>query len=248
MAVNGNGTKHNGAEKIFLEGPQSRASEFWFTIKLLRDFIRGYRAFHFIGPCATVFGSARYTEGHPYYELAKQVGASLADMGFVVMTGGGPGLMEAANRGAQEAGVKSVGCNIVLPHEQKANKYLDKWVLIDYFFVRKVLLTKYSYAFVVMPGGFGTLDELFEAVTLMQTKKSKVFPVVIMGKHFYKNLIEHMDHMIEEGTISQQDKELFLFTDDVNEAMEHIDKYGVKKFNLKERKAPTPFWLFNEKK
>lgn len=243
-----NHTQKNGSEKKFLEGPHSRASEFWFTIKLLKDFIRGYRAFHFIGPCATVFGSARYTEGHEYYDLAKKVGAALADMGFVVMTGGGPGLMEAANRGAKETGGKSVGCNIVLPHEQHANKYLDKWVLIDYFFVRKVLLTKYSYAFVVLPGGYGTMDELFEAITLMQTKKSKTFPVVVMGKHFYKNLMAHLDHMIDEGTISYEDRALILFTDDLNEAMEHINKHAIHKFKLREKKVIQPSWLLNEKK
>lgn len=237
-----------GPEQVFLEGPQSRASDFLFTIRLLRDFLRGYRAFHFIGPCATVFGSSRYTEGHEYYDLARNMGSALADMGFVVMTGGGPGLMEAANRGAKEVGGKSVGCNIVLPHEQNANPYLDKWVLIDYFFVRKVLLTKYSYAFVVLPGGYGTLDELFEAITLMQTNKSKVFPVVVMGRHFHKDLIKHIDHMLEEGTISAQDKELFLFTDDVNEAVDHIERFGVKKFHLKERKIYKPSWLLNERK
>lgn len=240
--------KKNASERKFLEGPHSRTIELWFTIRLIRDFIRGFRAFHFIGPCATVFGSARYTEGHAYYDLARKVGSALAEMGFVVMTGGGPGLMEAANRGAKEVGGKSVGCNIALPHEQKANQYLDKWVLIDYFFVRKVLLSKYSYAFVVLPGGYGTLDELFEAITLMQTKKSNTFPVVVMGKKFHSNLILHLEHMIEEGTISQEDKELILFTDDIVEALEHIDKFGVKKFKLREREVIKPWWLLNEKK
>ena len=240
--------KVNHAERIFLAGPQSRTSEFIFTLKLLRDFIRGIRTFHFIGPCATVFGSARYKEGHPYYEQARQIGAALTDIGFVVMTGGGPGLMEAANRGARESGGKSVGCNILLPNEQKVNPYLDKWVVIDFFFIRKVLLTKYSYAFVVLPGGFGTLDELFESVTLIQTKKSKAFPIVIMGKHFYKDLIAHIDHMIEEGTISREDKDLILFTDDINEAIVHIENFAIKKFNLREKKIPKPFWFLNEKK
>ncbi len=238
----------NHSERIFLAGPQPRASELIFTLKLLRDFIRGMRTFHFIGPCATVFGSARYKEGHPYYEQARQIGSSLVDLGFVVMTGGGPGLMEAANRGAREAGGKSVGCNIRLPDEQRINPYLDKWVLIDFFFVRKVLLTKYSYAFIVLPGGFGTLDELFGSVTLIQTKKSKVFPIIIMGKHFYKDLIEHIDHMIEEGTITKEEKDLILFTDDVNEAIVHIQNFAIKKFNLKEKKIPKPFWFFNERK
>ncbi len=246
-ATNGIITK-NGSERKFLEGPHSRASEFWFTIKLLRDFIRGFRAFHFIGPCATVFGSARYNEWHDYYTFAKKAGAALADSGLVVMTGGGPGLMEAANRGAFESGGKSVGCNIVLPREQKANPYLHKWVLIDYFFVRKVLLTKYSYAFIVLPGGYGTLDELFEAITLIQTKKSKRFPVIVMCKHFYSKLIEHMDHMMAEGTITQQDKDLILFTDDIQEAVSYLETYAVKEFKLREKQPPKPFWLFNERK
>src|SRR5690606_19893038 len=140
----------------------------FFTLKILFEFIRGFRALHFVGPCVTVFGSARFKEDHPAYEQARQVGAGLAKLGFTVMTGGGPGIMEAANRGAKDVGGRSVGCNIVLPFEQTANPYLDRWVNIRYFFVRKVLLTKYSYGFVVMPGGFGTLDEYFEALTLIQ--------------------------------------------------------------------------------
>lgn len=240
--------KKSTGERVFLEGPLSRTNEFLFTLKVVRDFIKGFRAFHFIGPCATVFGSARYKEGHPYYEIAQKIGAALADIGFVVMTGGGPGLMEAANRGAREAGGKSVGCNIVLPFEQKINPYLDKWVLIDFFFVRKVLLNKYSYAFVVMPGGFGTLDELFEAITLIQTKKTKNFPVVVIGKYFYKDLLDQMENMIVEGTISKEDRELLLFTDDIKEAVAHIEKYSVEKFNLRKKKAMKPLWFLNEKK
>ncbi|MBF8303286.1 MAG: Cytokinin riboside 5'-monophosphate phosphoribohydrolase, partial [Candidatus Dadabacteria bacterium] len=158
-------------DRYFLEGPRSRIQEFFFTIRVLLEFIKGFRVLHFVGPCVTVFGSARLKEDHPYYQLARNVGGRLVKLGFTVMTGGGPGIMEAANRGAKEAGGISVGCNITLPIEQKPNTYLDKWVTFNHFFVRKVLLVKYSYAFVVMPGGVGTLDELFEVITLIQTKK-----------------------------------------------------------------------------
>src|SRR5437667_2996789 len=151
-----------------LEGPRSRTSEFVQLLRVLRDFLRGFRVLHFVGPCVTVFGSARTGEDDPNYRLAREMGAAIARLGFTVMTGGGPGIMEAANRGAKDAGGRSVGCNIVLSTEQKPNKYLDHWVYINYFFVRKVLLCKYSYAFVVMPGGYGTMDEFFEAITLVQ--------------------------------------------------------------------------------
>lgn len=235
-------------EQYFLEGPHSRTSELGFTLKVLREFIRGFRAFHFLGPCATVFGSARYKEGHEYYEQARMMGSALADLGFTVMTGGGPGLMEAANRGAKENGGRTVGCNIKLPREQHANAYLDKWVIIEYFFVRKVLLSKYSYAFIVMPGGYGTLDEFFEAITLIQTKKSKPFPIVLFGKHFHGQLIKHLNHMLTEGTISEEDMRLFLLTDDIEEAKSHIKKYAVEAHQLKTRKALRPAWLLVEEK
>src|SRR6266487_1003212 len=159
------------ADEVFLEGPRSRFAEFCTLLRVMRDFLRGYRALHFVGPCVTVFGSARIKPDDPHYELALKMGAAIARLGFTVMTGGGPGIMEAANRGAKEVGGRSVGCNIHLPVEQNPNPYLDKFITLDNFFVRKVLLLKYSYAFVVMPGGFGTLDELFETITLVQTKK-----------------------------------------------------------------------------
>src|SRR5579871_3702280 len=165
-------------DTYFLEGPHSRGSELLFSLRVFREFIRGFRNLHFVGPCVTVFGSARFTEAHPYYEMAREIGQKLAALGFSVMTGGGPGIMEAANRGAKEANGLSLGCNIRLPVEQKPNAYLDRWVTFDHFFVRKVLLFKYSYAFVIMPGGFGTSDELFEALTLVQTSKISHFPIV----------------------------------------------------------------------
>lgn len=161
------------ADEIFLEGPHSRFDEFVTLLRVMRDFLRGFRVLHFVGPCVTVFGSARVNTDNPCYELARKIGAAIARLGFTVMTGGGPGIMEAANRGAKEIGGRSVGCNIELPLEQKPNSYLDCCVTLHYFFVRKALLLKYSYAFVVMPGGAGTLDELFEALTLIQTEKLK---------------------------------------------------------------------------
>ncbi len=231
-------------EHVFLEGPHSRKSELVFVFKVFVEFIKGFRAFHFIGPCVTVFGSARYTETHPFYELARQVGQELAKLGFTVMTGGGPGLMEATNRGAKEAEGKSVGCNIVLPFEQYPNKYLDKWVSIRYFFVRKVLLSKYSYAFVVLPGGYGTLDEFFEALTLIQTDSMKHFPVILIGKDFHGKLYAHLQSLVSGGTISAKDLDLFLLTDNIDEAMRHIEKHAIQQFNLKKYKAIRPFsWL-----
>src|SRR5437773_11213610 len=157
------------ADEIFLEGPRSRFAEFLTLLRVMRDFLRGFRTLHFVGPCVTVFGSARIKPGDPHYELARKMGAAIARLGFTVITGGGPGIMEAANRGAREAGGRSVGCTIELPSEQPTNVYLDRCVRMHYFFARKTLLVKYSYAFVVMPGGAGTLDELFEALTLIQT-------------------------------------------------------------------------------
>src|SRR6201997_2414410 len=149
------------ADEIFLEGPRTRFAEFCTLLKVMRDFLRGFRALHFVGPCVTVFGSARIKPDDPHYELALKMGAAIARLGFTVMTGGGPGIMEAANRGAKEVGGRSVGCNIELPLEQRPNSYLDRSVTLHYFFVRKTLLVKYSYAFVFLPGGAGTLDEMF---------------------------------------------------------------------------------------
>src|SRR5436190_7877528 len=182
--------KSKTEERYFLEGPQPRKTELWFIFKIMWEFIKGFRVLHFVGPCVTVFGSARFKEDHPYYEQARAVGYAVTGLGFSVMTGGGPGIMEAANRGAREADGVSVGCNIQLPFEQAPNPYLDRFVTIKYFFVRKVMLLKYSYAFVVMPGGFGTMDELFEAMTLIQTKKVLDFPVVLMCRDYWQPLIE----------------------------------------------------------
>lgn len=232
----------------FLEGPQSRWKELKFTISVLTEFIKGFRKLHFVGPCVTIFGSARFKEGHKHYEMARILAGRIAQLGFTIMTGGGPGIMEAANRGAREVGGRSVGCNIELPHEQEPNPYMDTWVNIKYFFVRKTLLSKYSYAFVVMPGGFGTLDEFFEAITLIQTKMVSDFPVVIMDKEFHNHIIQHVDLMKAQGTISPDDTSLFIFTDDIEEAVTYIQNNTIKRYNLRPaEKKIRPFkWLFEK--
>jgi len=226
-------TREN-SERIFLGGPHSRFRELKFVWRVVKEFIHGFRHLHFVGPCITVFGSARFTEDHTYYQLARQVGYALGDMGFTVLTGGGPGIMEAANRGAKEAGAMSVGCNIILPHEQDPNPNLDLMIEFEHFFVRKVMLVKYSLGFVVMPGGFGTLDELFEAMTLIQTKKIKSFPIVVMGTEYYRDIMELIEVMVKRGTVSPDDRKLILFTDSVDEAMAHLKKNVVKRFGLKQ--------------
>ncbi len=221
------------ADEIFLEGPHSRLDEFVTLLRVVRDFLRGFRVLHFVGPCVTVFGSARVQPASPHYELARQMGAAIARLGFTVMTGGGPGIMEAANRGAKEIGGRSVGCSVELPNEQKPNNYLDRCVTMHYFFVRKALLIKYSYAFVVMPGGAGTLDELFEALTLIQTKKIRNFPIVIMGQGYWKELIDFIKKMAEFGMISAADVSLVYATDSVEEAINHIRRNAIEPFGLK---------------
>jgi hypothetical protein len=219
-------------ERWFLEGPRSRKSELFSVLKIALEFIRGFRTLHFVGPCVTVFGSARFPPDHRYYALAREVGAGLARLGFTVMTGGGPGIMEAANRGAKEAGGRSVGCNIVLPEEQKLNPYLDVCVTFEHFFVRKVMLVKYSYAFVVMPGGLGTMDELFEAITLIQTGKIEGFPVVVFGRDYWKPLFDLLHEMVRVGTIGATDLDLLLVTDSPDEAMAHIREHAIEQFHL----------------
>ena len=233
------------SEIIFLEGPHSRFKEFKFAFQTMVEFIRGFRALHFIGPCITVFGSARFHEGHPYYELTRKAAGTFAQLGFTILTGGGPGLMEAANRGAKEVGGRSVGCNIQLPVEQKHNPYLDKWVDVKHFFLRKVLLVKYSFAFVVMPGGFGTMDEFFEAITLIQTHKIENFPIIIFGKEYHHELIAYIESMKGQGTIGETDDQLFLVTDDIEEAKSLIIEKSIRQYNLKPKAKYKPLtWLF----
>jgi hypothetical protein len=232
------------ADEIFLEGPRSRLAEFLTLLRVMRDFLRGFRTLHFVGPCVTVFGSARIPRDDPNYELARKMGAAIARLGFTVMTGGGPGIMEAANRGAKEAGGRSVGCNIELPYEQASNAYLDRCVRMHYFFVRKALLVKYSYAFVVMPGGAGTLDELFNALTLIQTEKIKNFPIVIMGTDYWKELIGFLDKMAQHAMIAPADLKLIYATDSVDEAIEHIRSKTIEPFGLKRTRPRRHFaWL-----
>ncbi len=231
------------ADELMLEGPHSRLDEFFTLFRVMADFLRGFRVLHFVGPCVTVFGSARIKADSRDYELAREMGAAIARLGFTVMTGGGPGIMEAANRGAKEAGGRSVGCNIKLPFEQAPNKYLDRCVTMYYFFVRKTLLLKYSYAFVVMPGGAGTLDELFEALTLIQTGKIKNFPIVVMGTEYWRELIELLGKMARLGMISQPDLNLVFVTDSVAEAIEHIRTRTIEPFGLRRIVRRNLPWL-----
>jgi uncharacterized protein (TIGR00730 family) len=210
-------------ERRFLENARSRRVQLTNALRVFREFLRGLRTLHGLGPCVTVFGSARFEEGHRYYELAREVGFALASNGYAVMTGGGPGIMEAANRGAREAGGLSIGCNIELPVEQRPNPYLDRFVEFEHFFVRKVMLVRYSLAFVVMPGGFGTLDEVFETLTLIQTRKIGVFPIVALDREFWS----HMRHFVEESliryeTIDPKDLDLVTVTDSVDEMLDVI--------------------------
>ena len=218
-------------DKAFYAGPSSRIREFKFVCRVLVEFIRGFRALHFSGPCVTVFGSARFPEGHPYYVRAREVGEAVARLGFTVMTGGGPGIMEAANRGAKDAGGVSIGCNIQLPAEQQPNAYLDRYVTLEHFFVRKVLLSKYSYAFVILPGGFGTMDEFFEVLTLVQTGKIQDFPLIVMGKDYYAKLRELLDEMLKAGTINAADMRYLHFTDSVEDMSDYI-AHTVQKFGV----------------
>ncbi len=234
-------------ERVFLEGPHSRLRELGFLLRVMWGFLYGFRKLHFVGPLVTVFGSARTEEGTLYYENAVQVGKELVDMGFGVMTGGGPGIMEAANRGAHEAGGTSIGCNIILPFEQEPNPYLDVMINFNYFFVRKVMLLKYSYAFVVMPGGAGTMDELFEVITLIQTKKIFNFPVVLIGKEYFQELMDMLHHMVEEETISPEDIDLFYVTDSIEDAMNHIRTNIVDKYGVISKKVPEASSILLEK-
>jgi uncharacterized protein (TIGR00730 family) len=242
----GKGTEH-AEDGRFLEGPHARSSEMRRLFRIGADFIRGFRGLHFVGPCVTVFGSARFHEDHRYYGMAREMGQRLGRAGFTVLTGGGPGIMEAANRGARDVGARSIGCNIVLPKEQKPNPYVDRWLEFRYFFVRKVMLVKYSYAFVVLPGGFGTMDEIFECATLIQTGKIRDFPLILMGKDYWRPLHEFICHgMVGEGTILPADCDRLLFTDSPDEAMERILTAATKEFGL--IWEPAPRWYLGESK
>jgi len=244
------GATPSGSDEVrFLEGPQNRTSELLRAVRIFCEFMRGFRALHFVGPCVTVFGSARFSESHPYYEMARQCGSGLAGAGFTVMTGGGPGIMEAANRGAKEAGGRSIGCNIELPKEQKPNRYLDRWITFRHFFVRKVMLVKYSYAFIALPGGFGTLDEIFEAATLIQTAKIRNFPLVLMGKEFWRPLLEFLaERLVREKTIDQADLDRLIVTDSPQEAVQVITEIAMGQFGLTYPARLKRRWFFGERK
>lgn len=210
-------------DKNFFEPERSLADEMRDSHKALSDLWQGIGAFENIKNCVTVYGSARFKEGQLYYELARSIGKALAENGFTVMTGGGPGVMEAANRGAKEGGGKSLGCNIALPFEQKINQYVDQKVEFEFFFTRKVFLRKKSVAYVLMPGGFGTMDEIFEVLTLIQTGKLPPRPIVCMGIDYWKHLGTFLrETMLNAGTISAADIELAFITDDIQKAIDHI--------------------------
>lgn len=230
-------------DRRLLEGPRSRTAEFLRLLRIMREFVRGFRALHFVGPCVSVFGSARFDEAHPYYQMGREIGAAIARLGFAVITGGGPGIMEAANRGAKDAGGYSIGCNIVLPKEQAPNPYLDRVMTFRYFFVRKVMLVKYSQAFVIMPGGFGTVDEAFEAATLIQTRKIFDFPLIFVGVSYWQPLFDFLrDGLLAAKTIDSEDFDRLVLTDSIDDVVSELMNCPFKVF----QKLPAPkrrWWL-----
>ena len=229
-------------DRVLLEGPHSRVAEFLTLFRAMRDLLRGFRALHFVGPCITIFGSARFGESHGYYDVTRELARRVSGLGFTVMTGGGPGLMEAANRGAWDCGGLSVGCNVKLPLEQYPNRFLHRWVTCHHFFTRKVLLFKYSYCFIAMPGGIGTLDELSEALTLIQTRKIRNFPVVLIGTTYWHPFIVLLKEMVRAGAVAAEDLELLKITDDLDDAIEHIERHTVMPFGLRRVMKPAR-WL-----
>lgn len=234
-------------EAKFLQGPQKRSRELWQAWKIFWELIYGFRKLHFVGPCVTVFGSARFDEHHRFYRQARLIGRRLAESGFTVMTGGGPGIMEAANRGAKDVkGGRSIGANIKLPMEQKPNPYLDKFVEFEHFFVRKLMLIKYSYAFIVCPGGFGTLDELFEVLTLIQTGKLQDFPVALVGREYWEPGIEQLKKFVAEKTIDPVDLDKLFVGDDPSEVVKHITDTAMLKFGLSYGNRVKKRWWLGE--
>ena len=235
-------------EQKFLEGPRTRRFEFFRALRVFRELITGFRQLHFVGPCVTVFGSARFPESHPYYQQARELGSLLAKEGFTVMTGGGPGLMEAANRGAKEAGGHSIGCNITLPQEQAPNPYLDRFVQFRYFFIRKVMLVKYSYGFIAAPGGFGTMDELFEVATLIQTGKIQNFPVVLFGTAYWAPLVHFLrESLLANLAIDAEDLDRIVVTDSPAVAAECMVQAATQRFGLKYRVRRKPARILFER-
>jgi uncharacterized protein (TIGR00730 family) len=224
------GDESRTEDEKFLErrpSPDFLQTDPWRTLRILAEFVEGFDAMAKVGPAITVFGSARTRPDDPVYELARGIGFRLAKAGYAVITGGGPGAMEAANRGCREAGGLSVGCNIELPHEQGLNQYVDLGVEFRYFFARKVMFVKYADGFVILPGGFGTLDELFEALTLIQTGKVRHFPVVLMGKAYWSGLLDWIrGTLVASGTVDAADLDLLLLTDDPDEAVALIQAHA----------------------
>ena len=214
--------------KVRKDWYEIKTNDSWAIFKIMAEFVNGYEKMARIGPCISVFGSARTKPDDKYYKMAVNISEMLAKRGYGVITGGGPGIMEAGNKGAQQAGAKSVGLNIDLPFEQSGNKYIDEDsnLKFDYFFVRKVIFVKYSQGFVVVPGGFGTMDELFEALTLIQTKKINNRPVVLIGSEYWEGLIDWIKNvMLKEGNISEPDLDLFKIVDSEEEAIKYIDDF-----------------------
>ena len=228
MELNNNPTIHDLEQDVQLRMLMSAQEDFWRVFRIMAEFVDGFTLMSTEKNLVPVFGFARLKPGSKYYDLGVQVAHELVKAGFNVLTGGGPGIMEAANKGAQEAGGKSVGVNIDLPHEQSANPYVDhkRLLTVKHFFVRKVLFVKYAHGFVVLPGGFGTLDEFFESITLIQTRKTKPFPVILMGSEYWSGLLSWLKEVpLADGTISPQDLEIFSVSDDPAEAAELIKEF-----------------------
>jgi uncharacterized protein (TIGR00730 family) len=241
-------TSGDNEETRFLVGPTHRSSELRFAVRIFGEIIRGFRHLHFAGPCVTVFGSARFGVEHPEYARTRELGRALGRAGFTVLTGGGPGLMEAANRGAKDVGARSIGCNIVLPVEQQPNPYLDDWVTFRHFFVRKLMLAKYSYAFIAVPGGFGTLDELFEVAVLIQTGKMTDFPVVLLGVDYWQPLIAYLrDNLLRAGTLDAADVDRLVLTDSPTEAVALVRERALRSFGLTYGPRARPRWWMLER-
>jgi uncharacterized protein (TIGR00730 family) len=229
----------------FLSGPQSRWKELTFTISVLFEFIKGFRALHFIGPCVTIFGSARFVDGHPYYEKTEELAGKIAQLGFTILTGGGPGIMEAANKGAFAGKSASVGLNIQLPHEQSGNPYQDITLNFRHFFARKVAFAKYASAFIATPGGFGTLDELMEVLTLIQTGIGRRIPVILMGSEFWGGLLDWMRTVqAAQGMISAEDLDIIRVIDDPQAVVDAIfDFYQARGFYATVRERENNLYL-----
>ena len=234
-------------DRTLLSGPSSRIKDLTTLFRICADMLRAFRVLHFVGPCVTIFGSARVAPVSRYYEMARQMCQESSRLGFTVMTGGGPGIMQAGNQGAYEVGGRSIGVNIELPFEQHLNPYVHRSLTMRHFFTRKVVLVKYSYAFIVMPGGAGTMDEMFETMTLIQTGKLKGFPIILMGKDYWQPLMDFVYKMADEGMISSDDPELIFFTDDVGAAVAHLQRHAVRQFGLRRKPMPKAIRILGEK-